>query len=97
MRELKAKPRRELQVHGSGNLLRWLLKRDLVDELNLRVFPFVVGEGSRLFPERGQTHDLTLVESRSTPAGVMLRTSVGLAIIRRAGHSTSSPSIWPTR
>ena len=33
-----------------------------------------VGDGRRLFPERGQTHDLTLVESISTPAGVMLQT-----------------------
>ena len=74
MRELKAKPGRELQVHGSGDLLRWLLERDLVDELNLRIYPVVVGDGLRLFPERGQTHDLELVESRSTPSGVMLQT-----------------------
>ena len=67
VRELKAKPGRELQVHGSGDLLRWLLQRDLVDEINLRLYPVVVGDGLRLFPERGQTHDLTLVESRSAP------------------------------
>ncbi len=66
VRELKAKPGRELQVHGSGDLLRWLLERDLVDELNLRIYPVVVGDGLRLFPEHGQTHDLELVESRST-------------------------------
>ena len=59
VRELKAKPGRELQVHGSGVLLRWLLERDLVDELNLRLYPVVVGDGLRLFPERGQTHDLS--------------------------------------
>ena len=66
VRELKAKPGRELQVHGSGELLRWLLERDLVDELNLRIYPVVVGDGLRLFPEHGQTHDLELVESRTT-------------------------------
>ncbi len=72
VRELKQKPGRELQVHGSGDLLRWLLERDLVDELNLEIHPVVVGDGLRLFPERGQTHDLVLVESRSTPSGVTI-------------------------
>jgi dihydrofolate reductase len=74
VRELKAKPGRELQVHGSGELLRWLLEHDLVDELNLEISPVVVGDGLRLFPEHGQTHGLELVESRSTPSGVMLQT-----------------------
>jgi len=74
VRELKAKPGRELQVHGSGELLRWLLDHDLVDELNLRIYPVIVGDGLRLFPERGQTHDLTLVDAWSTTGGVMIQT-----------------------
>ena len=74
IRELKTRPGRELQVHGSGELLRWLLERDLVDELNLRIYPVIVGDGLRLFPEKGQTHDLQLVESRSTSKGVMIQT-----------------------
>ncbi len=74
VRELKAKPGRELQVHGSGELLRWLLEHDLVDELNIRLHPVVVGDGLRLVPEHGQTHDLALVESRSLPSGVTLLT-----------------------
>jgi dihydrofolate reductase len=82
VRELKAKPEGELQLHGSGALLRWLLERDLVDELILHVYPVVVGDGLRLFPERGPTHDLTLVESRSTPSGVTIQT------YRPAGRAT---------
>jgi dihydrofolate reductase len=74
VRELKAKPGGELQVHGSGVLLRWLLERDLVDELNLRISPVIVGDGLRLFPEHGPTHDLELVESHATPSGVLLQT-----------------------
>jgi len=74
VREIKEKPGRELQLHGSGVLLRWLLEHDLVDELNLRIYPVIVGDGLRLFPEHGQTHDLELVESRSLPSGVMIQT-----------------------
>jgi len=87
VRELKAKPGRELQVHGSGELLRWLLERDLVDELNLRLYPVVVGKGRRLFAQSGQSHDMTLVESRATPSGVMLLTyrPTGRATFAAAG------------
>jgi dihydrofolate reductase len=74
IRDLKAQPGGEIQLHGSGVLLRWLLERDLVDELNIRLVPVVVGEGMRLFPEHGQSHDLTLVESRAMPGGVTILT-----------------------
>ena len=33
--ELKAKPGGELQVHGSGDLIRWLVDNQLVDEITL--------------------------------------------------------------
>ena len=82
IRDLKAQAGRELQLHGSGELLRWLLERDLVDELNLRIYPVLVGDGMRLFPEEGQTHSLELVGSRSTKSGVMLQT------YRPAGRAT---------
>ncbi len=82
VRELKAKPGRDLLLQGSGALLRWLLERDLVDELKLVTYPVVVGDGLRLFPERGQTHRLELVESRSTPSGVTIQT------FRPAGRAT---------
>ena len=74
VRELKAKPGRDLLLQGSGVLLRWLLERDLVDELNLLIFPVVVGDGLRLFPEKGPTHRLELLDSSVTPGGVMIQT-----------------------
>jgi dihydrofolate reductase len=74
VREIKAKPGRELQVHGSGALLRWLLERDLVDELNLLIYPVVVGDGLRLFPEHGPTHHLMLLDSKAMPNGVTIHT-----------------------
>jgi dihydrofolate reductase len=73
VRELKAKPGRELQVHGSGALIRWLLDNNLVDEFNLFIFPVVVGQGTRLFPDTGPDTALELVESRATPRGVTIQ------------------------
>jgi dihydrofolate reductase len=73
VRELKARPGRELQVHGSGALFRWLLENDLVDEMNLFIFPVVVGQGTRLFPDTGREWALELVESRATPSGVTIQ------------------------
>jgi dihydrofolate reductase len=74
VRELKARPGRELQVHGSGVLVRWLLENDLVDELNLLVFPVIVGDGTRLFAAKGVDRSLELVESRTTREGVTIQT-----------------------
>jgi dihydrofolate reductase len=73
IRELKAAAGRELQVHGSGDLFRLLLGEDLVDEINLFVFPVVVGEGARLFAESGREMSLDLLESRTTQSGVTIQ------------------------
>ena len=71
--ELKAEPGGELQVHGSGNLIRWLLDTQLVDEITLLVYPVVIGQGTRLFPDAGPDAALDLVESRRTSGGVTLQ------------------------
>lgn len=73
VRELKAKPGRELQVHGSGELFRWLIEHDLVDEITLFTFPVIVGQGTRLFPDTGREWSLKLVESQTTPSGVTIQ------------------------
>jgi len=71
--ELKASGDGELQVHGSGQLIRWLLEQDLVDEITLLVCPVVVGDGTRLFPDNGPDLALELVESRTFPKGLALQ------------------------
>ncbi len=89
VRELKAKPGDDLQVHGSGTLVRWLLAHDLVDELTLIVVPVVVGQGTRLFPENGPDLALEVVESRVDANGVTIQ------VLRPAGrprYATGSKS-----
>jgi len=68
--ELKARPAGELQVHGSGALIRWLLDNQLVDEITLLTYPVVIGQGTRLFPEAGPDIALDLVDSRAFPQGI---------------------------
>jgi dihydrofolate reductase len=72
VRDLKSQEGRELQVHGSGRLVQYLLGHDLVDQLNLLVFPVIVGAGRRLFAEAGMATGLTLEESRTTPSGASI-------------------------
>ncbi|WP_026424196.1 dihydrofolate reductase family protein [Actinokineospora inagensis] len=72
--DLKAEPGGELQVHGSGTVVRWLLANNLVDELTLIVVPVVLGQGTRLFPANGPDLALDLVESRVDSNGVAIQT-----------------------
>jgi dihydrofolate reductase len=60
-------------VHGSGNLVRWLVDNNLVDEITLLTYPVVIGQGTRLFPATGPDTALELVESRATGGGVTIQ------------------------
>jgi dihydrofolate reductase len=91
--ELKAQPGGELQVHGSGNLLRWLHENDLVDEINLFTCPVVIGQGTRLFPDTGPDRALELAESRATSNGVIIQ------VYRPNGrpqYGTATAPAWST-
>ncbi|MGW2571390.1 dihydrofolate reductase family protein [Streptomyces sp. NPDC001537] len=72
--ELRAESGGELQVWGSGTLIRWLLEHRLVDEIVLLTYPVVVGQGTRLFAATGPDLGLDLVDLRSTPKGLTIQT-----------------------
>jgi dihydrofolate reductase len=78
--ELKAKPGGELQVVGSGVLIRWLFDKDLIDEIKLLIAPVIVGQGTRLFPESGRDAALELIDARAFPKGITRQ------VYRPAGH-----------
>jgi len=61
-----------LQVHGSQQLIQTLLLNDLIDEFRLWVFPVIVGNGKRLFPQGCIPNNLTFVKSKSTFSGVIM-------------------------
>ena len=71
---LKEQPGSDLVVLGSGELVRSLMRRRLVDELVLSIHPLVLGSGARLFRDGGHFAALRLVDSRTTTTSVVIAT-----------------------
>jgi len=64
----------DIVVYSSPRLVRTLLEHDLVDEVRLMVYPFVLGDGERLFPGTAAARSMQLVESRPVGSGLALLT-----------------------
>jgi len=74
VRKLKDETDGTILVAGSGSLVAALLGADLVDELRLMVFPTILGQGQRLFPDGIDRLKLKLAESRTVgPDGVQVQ------------------------
>jgi dihydrofolate reductase len=69
---LKAQDGRELQVHGSADLLQTLLRHQLLDEMRIWIFPVVAGPGKRLFAGGAVPAALRLTGSKVSSTGVLL-------------------------
>jgi dihydrofolate reductase len=74
IRRVKESGGPELHIWGSSRLLQALTAASLVDEYRIWVFPLVLGEGKRLFENGVPPRTLTLVDTRSTPSGILLNT-----------------------
>ena len=74
VRELKEIPGDELQVWGSGELLRTLLRSDLVDRFRLMTFPVMLGTGRRLFDDGLRPATMRAVDLTTTDLGVVIGT-----------------------
>ncbi|MFI8006034.1 dihydrofolate reductase family protein [Streptomyces sp. NPDC086010] len=64
----------ELQIHGSGALVRSLMAHGLIDEYNLLVHPVYLGAGRRLFPEGAPPTAFELLDARTTGSGITIQT-----------------------
>jgi len=72
--KLKQEHDGDIVVHGSAQLVQYLLDHDLVDELRLMVYPVVLGSGKRLFGETPDKKTLQLVDSKVVGDGVIILT-----------------------
>lgn len=72
VKKLKSEDGPDLHVWGSGNLVQTLLKHDLVDELWLKIFPIILGQGKRLFAEGTIPAAFKLTDSKISPKGVII-------------------------
>ena len=80
IRKLKEGDGPDIQVHGSSELIQTLLQYDLVDEFWLKIFPVMLGAGKRLFDKGTIPIAYTLVDSKTSPSGVIVAT------LKRAGE-----------
>ena len=88
---LKEQPGRELQVHGSGDLLQTLMAQDLVNEYRLFVYPVLVGAGRRLFRAGAPPRTLRLTEQTRTSTGVAVLTYVPAGPLRTGSFELPKP------
>jgi dihydrofolate reductase len=72
--ELKERGDEDLAVLGSGELVRSLMRHDLIDEYLLSIHPLLLGSGRRLFPDDAVAATLRLVDVTPTTTGVLIAT-----------------------
>jgi dihydrofolate reductase len=92
VRDLKARQDGDLLVPGSGVLVRWLLANGLVDQFDLVIYPIVLGQGTRLFPDSGPDTALDLVNSRTSSGGITIQTYRPLGRRPEYAASTADPN-----
>jgi dihydrofolate reductase len=72
VRRLKEEFDGELQVPGSQRLVQELIESDLVDQINLMVFPVILGTGMKVFEEKSERRNLRLKDSKVVGDGVVV-------------------------
>jgi dihydrofolate reductase len=70
IQNLKQDPGKDLLQYGAGELTQTMLKAGLVDEIRILVYPFIFGEGPRIFDQMG-VNTLKLLETKTFNSGVV--------------------------
>ncbi|MDG2531213.1 dihydrofolate reductase family protein [Caulobacter endophyticus] len=92
VRRLKAGTGPDLLTQGSTQLVHALLAADLVDEMQLMVFPLLLGPGRRLFDEAAAPGAWTLTGSILADTGVVVNRYRRDGPVRTGSFMTQEPS-----
>lgn len=71
IKKLKEQEGKDVYVHGSGTLVRFLIENKLADEMNIMVYPVALGTGKRLFDGITKT-GFKLIETIPFKTGVVV-------------------------
>ncbi len=71
VRKIKAGRGGAIKVHGSAQLVQALLAHGLADELQLMIFPLLLGQGKRLFAANAVPAAYALKDHAVTASGVI--------------------------
>jgi dihydrofolate reductase len=72
--KLRQQAGKDIVILGSGELVHSLMRRNLIDEYVLLIHPLILGSGRRLIPDDGPRIALQLIDSKTTPSGVVIAT-----------------------
>lgn len=92
VRALAAEEGPDLVIQGSSELVHLLLAADLIDQLNLLIYPLVLGRGKRFFDAAAAPGALKLANSSAAPSGVLIANYVRAGAIRTGSFMLEEPT-----
>ena len=82
----------DLLIQGSSVLIQTLLENDLIDQINLLVFPVVLGSGKRFFGDGAKSMALSLESSKRSPSGVTMNRYTPAGAVKTGSFALATPT-----
>ncbi|UNK39100.1 dihydrofolate reductase family protein [Shinella sp. H4-D48] len=92
VKALKSGDGPDLLTQGSSDFLKTLFENDLVDEINVFVFPVILGKGKRLFGDASFPRALTLESSRTSQNGIVISRYVRAGDVATGSFEFDTPT-----
>ena len=92
LRDLKTQDGPDLFVQGSSDFSQTLLQNDLIDEMQLLIFPLTLGKGKRLFGEGAMPAAFRLTGSSITTNGVIIARYVRDGAVKTGSFAFEEPT-----